>query len=135
MNGRPLTCLKTVVLLFSLLAAGCEHDPPYSSEEDDDFRITTPPDGAVVNQRWGCQVRGSGLKSTDIGSSSLDVFTDEWYHQTGAAVERVGNGDGWVAYVNLGGQDEFNSHAIRAIVSYSDGSEDTAEVKGVVVRE
>jgi hypothetical protein len=41
---------------------------------------------------------------------SLDVFTNDWYPQAQAIVQ----GELWSAKVNLGGQNQYNNHTIRA---------------------
>ena len=66
----------------------------------------------------------------DVSSVSVRIYTNDWYAQTKAYGR---NNDGtWWKIIDLGGQGAFNNHTIAITVTYSDGSQDSDRVTGVI---
>ena len=105
------------------------------------FSIVSPETGTTVNQRWGQEVKGVGVRTdADVIITSFGcwVHTDEWYIQDTVYHDpnfEVTDNCSWRTWVSLGGTNQYNDHTIRCQVEYSDGSSASAEVSGVVVQE
>lgn len=98
-----------------------------------DFAITYPWDNQRINERCNVIMRGVGMRS-NYNSVVVKVYTNQWYTQIKRFTYIGGNEGAWEKVIDLGGQDSdnANNHTITITVTYTDGTQDTDEVDGVV---